>query len=84
MKDDSVCSASLEVYIDQHASGNYAKELLEQNDVGAVLERLARLTQEEARATFGLILEVVYGIISDLTVVMEGDHMPCILLHACR
>jgi hypothetical protein len=74
----------LEVSIDQHASGNYAKELLEQNDVGVVLQRLARLTQEEARVTFGLILEVIYGIISNMTVVMEGDHIPFGLLHAYR
>ena len=47
-----------------------------------MLQRLARLTQEEARVTFGLILEVIYGIISNMTVVMEGDQIPLSFLHA--
>lgn len=72
----------MEVSIDQYSSGHYEEELLEQNDVGVVLQRLARLTQEEARVTFDLILEVVYGIISNMTVVMEGDQIPFRLLYA--
>ena len=38
----------------------------------AVLQRLDRLTQEEARTTATQTLELVYGLIKNIKVVMEG------------
>ena len=38
-----------------------------------VLQRLDRLTQEEARITAAQTLEVVYGLIQNMRVVMDGE-----------
>jgi hypothetical protein len=43
------------------------------NDVEVVLQRLDRLTQEEARITAAQTLEVVYGLIRNMRVVMNGE-----------
>jgi len=40
--------------------------------VEAVLQRLDRLTQEEARATVTQTLEIVYGLVKNIKVVMGG------------
>ena len=42
-------------------------------DVEAVLQRLDRLTLEEARTTAAQTLEVVYGLIQNMRVVMDGE-----------
>jgi hypothetical protein len=42
-------------------------------DVEAVLQRLDRLTQEEARTTAAQTLEVVYGLVQNMRVVMDGE-----------
>ena len=39
----------------------------------AVLERLDRLTQDEARTTVAEILRVICNLIQNLTVAMDGD-----------
>ena len=45
-----------------------------ENDVEAILQRLDRLTQEEARTTATQTLEVVYGLVKNIKVVMDGAH----------
>jgi hypothetical protein len=50
----------------------FAKKLLGEGDVEAVLRRLDRLTQEEARVTVAHTLEVVHGLFDNLRVVMDG------------
>jgi len=64
------------------ASENYAKQLDEESGVRLVLQRLARLTQEEARRTAGPILEVIYGLMSNMAVVMEGEYSSFALVDA--
>ena len=39
-----------------------------------VLKRLDRLTLDESRATVAQTLDVVYGLVSNMAVVMEGAH----------
>jgi len=46
--------------------------LLEERDVEAILQRLDRLTQEEARMTVAHTLEVVHGVFDNLKIVMAG------------
>jgi hypothetical protein len=46
--------------------------ILGENDVEAVLQRLDRLTQEEAKTTATQTLEVVYGLVKNIKVVMDG------------
>ena len=47
--------------------------------MGAVLQRLDRLTQEEARTTAAQTLEVVYGLFQSMRVVIDGKqiHLAC-------
>jgi hypothetical protein len=48
------------------------KKLLGENEVEAVLQRLDRLTLDEARTTAAQTLEVVYGLVQNMRVVMDG------------
>ena len=41
----------------------------------AVLLRLSRLTQDEARATAAQSLEVVYGLVQNVSVVMDSEQI---------
>ncbi len=56
----------------QRDAEKFGKKLLGENDVEAVLQRLDRLTQEEARTTAAQTLEVVYGLMKNMKVVMDG------------
>ncbi len=51
------------------------KRLLGEKDVEAVLQRLDRLTQDEARVTAAQTLEVVYGLFQNMRVVMNGERI---------
>ena len=48
------------------------KKLRGENDVEATLQRLDRLTLDEARATAAQTLEVVYGLVRHRKIVMDG------------
>ena len=52
----------------------YAKKLLGEKDIESVLLRLDRLTLEESRMTIVQTLDVVYGLVNNMQVVMEGVH----------
>jgi hypothetical protein len=58
------------------------KKLLGENEVEAVLQRLDRLTLDEARTTAAQTLEVVYGLVQNMRVVMDGKQtrLDCFLL----
>ena len=49
------------------------KDLLVENEVEAVLERLDRLSVDEARTTGAQTLEVVYGLVQNMSAVMNGE-----------
>ena len=49
------------------------KKLLGENEVEAMLQRLNRLTDDEARTTAAQTLEVVYGLVQNIRVVMDGE-----------
>ena len=48
------------------------KKLFGENEVVAVLQRLDRLTQDEARTTAAQTLGVVHSLVGNMKVVMEG------------
>jgi hypothetical protein len=60
--------------VTQRDAEKFGKKLLGENDVEAVLQRLDRLTQEEARTTAAQTLEVVYGLMKNMKVVMDGTN----------
>jgi hypothetical protein len=49
------------------------KKLRGENDIEAALQRLGRLTLDEARATAAQTLEVVYGLVRHRKLVMDGE-----------
>ena len=55
-----------------HDLEKLGKKLLGDNDVETVLQRLDRLTQEEAQTTATQTLELVYGLVKSIKVVMDG------------
>jgi len=50
----------------------FVKKLLGEREVEAVLQRLDRLTQDEAQRTIAQTLSVVHGLVNNMRVVMEG------------
>jgi hypothetical protein len=58
----------------QCATEKFAKKLLfNEREIERVLQRLDRLTQEEARATVAQTFGAVYGLVGNMKVVMEGE-----------
>ena len=60
-------------HLTQHNAVKILKKLLGDKDVEAVLQRLDRLTLDEARITAAQTLEVVHGLIQNMGVVMDGE-----------
>jgi hypothetical protein len=60
------------------------KRLLGDNEIEAVLQRLDRLTLDEVRTTAEQALEVVYGLMQNMRVVIDGEktYLACFLLAA--
>ena len=54
----------------------YARKLLGEKDIESVLQRLDRLTLEESKMTATQTLDVVYGLLKNMEVVMEGEYHP--------
>jgi hypothetical protein len=55
------------------------EEVVGESEIEAVLQRLDRLTQDEARMTVAQTLGVVHGLVGNMKVVMEGAEC----LHDC-
>ena len=51
----------------------FGRKLFGENDVEDVLQRLDRLTQDEARTTAVKTLEVVYGLVENMKTGMDGE-----------
>ena len=52
-----------------------SKRFLEEKDAEAVLQRLHRLTLDEARMTAAQTLEIVYGLVQNMRVAMDGKRI---------
>ena len=50
----------------------FIRKLLGEKEVEAVLQRLDRLTQDEARTAAAQTLDVVYGLVQNMKTVIEG------------
>jgi hypothetical protein len=57
------------------------KKLFGEKEIEAVVQRLERLTQEEARMTAAQTLHVVHGLIENTRVVMDGEKIRQACLH---
>jgi hypothetical protein len=56
----------------QCATEKFGKKLMGESEIEAVLGRLDRLTQDEARMTAAQTLGVVHGLVGNMKIVMEG------------
>ena len=56
----------------QCTTEKFAKKLLGETEIEAVLQRLDRLTREEARITVAQTLGVVHGLVGNVKTIMEG------------
>jgi hypothetical protein len=66
-------SASPVCYLTQHGAEKIGQRRLEENQFEAVLQRLDRLTQDEARTTAAQTLQIVYGLVQDVRVFIDGE-----------
>jgi hypothetical protein len=53
----------------------FVKKLFGEKNIEAVLERLNRLTQDEAKLTAAQIFEVVHGLVQNMRVVVDGEQI---------
>ena len=68
----SKCAVAYTLPVAQYSTEKFAKKLLGESEIEAVLQRLDRLTQDEARMTVSQTLGVVHGLVGNMKVVMEG------------
>ena len=68
----SKCALTYTLPMAQCATEKFAKKLLGDSEIEAVLQKLDRLTQDEARMTVAQTLGVVHGLVGSMKVVMEG------------
>ena len=68
----SKCAFTYTFHVAQQATEKFAQKLLGENEIEAVLQRLDRLTQDEARMTGAQTLSVVFGLVGSIKTVMEG------------
>jgi hypothetical protein len=57
----------------------FVRKLVGEKKLEAMVHRLDRLTQDEARQTVAQILNVVHGLVENMKVVMDGEqiHQAC-------
>ena len=68
----SKCTSIHTLPMAQCAIEKFAKKLLGESEVEAVLQRLNRLTRDEAQMTVTQTLGVVHGLVGNMKVVLEG------------
>ena len=59
----------------QLSTEKFARKLLGESEIEAVLQRLDRLTVDEARMTGTETLQVVHGLLSNMKLVMNGTQL---------
>jgi hypothetical protein len=66
-------------HLTQHSVVKFVKKAFGEKLVEAVIQRIDRLTQDEARITAPEILNVIHGLVQGMRVVMEGEqsHSGC-------
>ncbi len=68
----SKCALAYTLFVVQCAAEKFTKKLLGESEIETVLQRLDRLTQDEARITITQTSGVVHGLVESVKAVMEG------------
>ena len=53
----------------------FVKKLLGENDAETILQRIDRLTLDEARTTAAQSLEAIYGLVQNMRMLMDGEEV---------
>ena len=64
---------SLLCYFTERNAVKSVKKGFGEKDVEAILQRLDRLTQDEARTTAAQTLEVVHGLVQNMRMIIDGE-----------
>jgi hypothetical protein len=64
---------SLLCYLTEHNAVKLVKKGFGEKDVEAILQRLDRLTQDEARTNAAQTLEVVHGLVQNMRIIIDGE-----------
>ena len=67
----------------QCAAEKFAKKLLRETEIETALQRLDRLTEDEARMTVAQTFGVVHGLMGKITEVMEGAQLLIFAMIVC-
>jgi hypothetical protein len=59
----------------------YGRRLLGENEIKTVLQRLDRLTIEESKETVAQTLDIVYGLVKNIEVIMEGVYQLLVVMY---
>ena len=68
----SKCAVAYTLSIAQRDTVKFAKKLLGESEIEGTLQRLDRLTQDEARIGVAETLRVVHGLVGNVKEIMEG------------
>ena len=68
----SMCALTYSLLVAQRAAEKFTKKLLKESEIETALQRLDRLTQDEARITAAQTLGVVHGLVENVKAIMEG------------
>jgi hypothetical protein len=78
--DDSVSRVSIIfVLLANSDSEKFAKKVFGESEIEDILQRLDRLTLEEARMTGTQTLQVVHSLVTNMKLVMDGMHLSLVL-----
>jgi hypothetical protein len=60
-------------YFSHHHAVKFVKNFFKEKDIAAVLERLDRLTRDEAQTTAAHTLAIVHGLVQNMREFMDGE-----------
>jgi hypothetical protein len=72
-----VCSYFVTCYFTERNAVKFTKRVLGEKNVEAILQRLDRLTRDEALTAAAQTLQVIHGLVQGMTVVMDGEQLVC-------
>jgi len=77
-----VSGFSLTCYVTHQNAVIFVKKGFGEKEVEAVLERLDRLTHDEARTTAIHTLDVVHGLVQNMTAIMDSEQHTRLMIYS--
>lgn len=59
----------------EHSAGKFVKKVFGEKEIEATLQRIDRLTQDEARTTAAETLKVVHSLVQGMREAMDGEQL---------